>query len=161
MCAIIDANIAHEVFGDKRPEAGEEFFKWLLKGKGRLVAGSKLLEELKRTKYRRWARQAIFYAGIFRPVIGDEVNAKTKELEQRKRKIKDTYKSDDPHILALAQVSGARLLYSNDGDLQEDFGNKDLIDNPRGKVYSTRHSKNFQRSHRGLLNNRDLCRPPK
>ncbi len=43
--------------------------------------------------------------------------------------------SDDPHIIALARVSNVRLLCSEDGDLAADFTNKDLIDEPRGKVY--------------------------
>ena len=45
--------------------------------------------------------------------------------------------SNDPHIIALAQVSGARLLYSNDKALQQDFKNQDLINNPKGKIYTT------------------------
>lgn len=44
-------------------------------------------------------------------------------------------KSDDPHILALARVSGARLLCSHDQDLHADFCNPSIISGPRGKVY--------------------------
>ena len=33
----------------------------------------------------------------------------------------------------LPRIGSARLLYSNDKDLHEDFGNKVLIDEPRGK----------------------------
>ena len=47
-----------------------------------------------------------------------------------------------PHVLALAQVSGARLLYSNDQTLQRDFKNSKLIKNPRGNVYTTLRNKN-------------------
>lgn len=47
MCAILDANVASEVFGKKdRPEAGKAFFRWIDKGKRRLVVGGKLLAEL-------------------------------------------------------------------------------------------------------------------
>ena len=46
-------------------------------------------------------------------------------------------KSDDEHILALARVSGARLLFSGDQDLHDDFKNADIISNPKGKVYQT------------------------
>ena len=59
---------------------------------------------------------------------------------------------------ALAKISGARLLYSNDKDLHQDFKDKNLIDNPRGRVYSTLESKNFSVSHSRLLKKRDLCR---
>ncbi len=167
MCAIIDASVAHEVFGDNRPEAGEEFFRWINKGKGRLVVGSKLLDELKKTKYNRWMRRAILYTRLVRQLPGEEVKAKTKELEKQKRKRKDTYKSNDPHVLALAQVSGARLLYVNDRDLEADFKNKNLIDRPEGKLYLTRVSNRFPNankftdSKKRLLRNKNLCRPPK
>ena len=81
-----------------------------------------------------------------------EVDTQTEELKDD-----GEYKSDDPHILALAQVSGVRLLYTNDRPLHGDFGNKRLIDNPRGKVYSTLKNKNFTNIHRALLRRKDLC----
>ena len=46
-------------------------------------------------------------------------------------------KSDDEHILALARVSGARLLFSGDKDLHDDFKNPKIIGKPGGKVYQT------------------------
>ena len=157
MCAIVDANVVHEVFGSNLPQAGERFFGWIEKGSLRFVAGGKQLEEIEQGSeaFRKWASEAIG-AGKMRVINKVEVDAKTREIEND-----GGYVSNDPHILALAQVSGARLLYSNDADLQEDFGNKDLIDQPRGKVYSTRENNNFQPAHRRLLSRRDLCRPPK
>lgn len=44
--------------------------------------------------------------------------------------------SDDPHVLALARATGVRLLYTSDRNLKDDFKRKDLIDRPRGSVYS-------------------------
>jgi len=64
-------------------------------------------------------------------------------------------------IVALAQVSGARLLYSNDRNLQQDFGNKAFIDKPRGKVCSTLESGDLTKVHKGLLLNKGLCRDRK
>ena len=46
MCAIIDVNVSHEVFGDSRPKAGEKFLERLNSGDLRLVGSSKLLAEL-------------------------------------------------------------------------------------------------------------------
>ena len=46
----------------------------------------------------------------------------------------DRFKSDDPHVLALALVAGARLLYTHDDDLKDDFKDPGLIRAPRGKV---------------------------
>lgn len=154
MCAIVDANVASEVFGSSPPAAGEKFFEWLNKGSGRLVVGGKLLEELEMgsADFRRWGQQAQL-AGRMRIVSKREVDARTEQIQRE-----GAIRSDDPHVIALAQVSGARLLYSNDGDLQKDFGNGKLIDDPRGKVYSTRRDKSFQRSHDRLLKNKNLCR---
>ncbi len=64
MCAIVDANAAHEVFGSNQQpttsEVGEGFFQWLSRGKGKLVVGGEKLEkELDRVpKFRMWAIQA-------------------------------------------------------------------------------------------------------
>ena len=157
MCAIIDASVANEVFGRNRPEAAKEFFKWIQKGKGRLVVGSKLLDELKKTRYRRWARQAILFTKLLKPVNGDEVKAKTEELEKLKKR-KDTYESNDPHVIALAQVSGARLLYVNDRKLEEDFKNKNLIDRPEGKLYLTRVSNRFPNADKFTRSKKELLR---
>lgn len=44
--------------------------------------------------------------------------------------------SNDIHILALARSTGARLLYTSDKNLIQDFKNRKFIDQPRGKVYS-------------------------
>ncbi len=46
-------------------------------------------------------------------------------------------RSNDAHILALARVSGARLLYTNDQALQRDFNNPQIVSDPRGQVYTT------------------------
>ena len=45
-------------------------------------------------------------------------------------------RSDDPHVLALARASGARLLYTADQALIADFKNRRIVSDPRGKVYS-------------------------
>ena len=153
MCAIVDANTAYQVFGSDRPEAGVKFFDWFYAGRGCLFVGGQLLEELSRTRAREWAREGI-NSGWIRTVPESDVNFMTQRLRDDGQ-----CRSDDPHVLALAIVSGARLLYSNDTDLQQDFKNKRLIDNPRGKVYSTREDTGFRQSHARLLQRKDLCRP--
>ena len=40
MCAIVDANVAHEVFSAQRTPAGSKFLEWVEKGKGRIVVGA-------------------------------------------------------------------------------------------------------------------------
>ncbi len=81
-----------------------------------------------------------------------EIHARTQELQNEGK-----CASNDLHVLALAQASGARLLYSNDRALQRDFKNKNLIDRPRGKVYSTLWYLSVEDNHKRLLRNEDLC----
>ena len=156
MCAIVDVNVAHEVFGDSPSLPAEKFYEWLESGSGRLVVGGKLLRELEETSpdFRRWGATAQL-AGKMITVDEREVEARTRKIERE-----GAISSNDPHILALAQVSGARLLYSNDRDLSNDFRDRRLIDNPQGKVYTTRKDRDapptldntkFRPSHKALL----------
>ena len=151
MCGILDANVAGLIFRKKNMDPESEspsmqFYNWLNMGRGSLVAGGKLLLELdKVSMFAAWREQAIL-SGRIRILNKDEVNREAAQIERRCR-------SDDPHVVAVARLSGARLLYSHDGDLQQDFRDKDLIDNPRGKVYTdtTTDSKH-------LLRQKNLCR---
>ena len=154
MCAIIDNNVRHEVFGapDVQTAAGQFFFTWVDSGKGKLVVGGKLLEELSGYgNFNRWFRQARRIGQAVR-IPDDEVAAETAALEARR-----VCRSDDAHALALARVSGARLLFSNDRDLQDDFGNREIIHDPRGRVYTTQMHKEVIKTHKNLLNRTDLC----
>ena len=153
MCAILDNNVVHEVFGSNRSPAGKAFFDWIDTGSGNLVVGGKLLRELDETRaFREWRQQA-GTAGRLRRFNDEAVNDRTEKLKE-----KSVCRSNDEHVIALAQVGKARLLYSNDAALQEDFDDKKLIDNPRGKVYSTRLGGNFRDSHKNLLKMRNLCK---
>ena len=151
MCAILDANVVHKVFGQDRPEAGEAFFDWLDSKNGRLVVGGKLRRELDAAGVPRdWLQEAA-KAGRVKYFDDREIDDKTEELAPGCR-------SDDPHIVALAQISGARLLYSDDGKLHGDFKDSGLIDNPRGAVYSTMRSDKLTSGQKRLLSRNDLCR---
>ena len=152
MCAIVDANVAGEVFGANKPPAGKEFYNWLNTGRGQLVVGGKLLQELDKTAARDWMRQG-FLSGRARREDALKIADRSSELEKNSK-----CSSDDPHIIALAQISGARLLYSNDDALQDDFQDKHLLNNPRGKVYTTRVSRNVTTAHESLLRRKNLCR---
>lgn len=152
MCAILDANVAWQVFGTDRPAAGQAFFRWIDSGPGHLMVGGRLRRELDRSRaFQEWRLQAALAGRI--TLLNDEaVDGRARALERR-----NACRSDDPHIVAAAQVSGARLLYTNDADLQADFGDKALIDQPRGKVYSTRIHDDLTPTHRRLLGARRLC----
>ena len=155
MCAIVDANVAYQVFGDDRPAAGERFFDWLSSPRGQLVVGGKLRSELSRDRrFLKWFETAVRY-GRARSVIDEAVDDRAGELHRQ-----GICKSDDEHVLALALVSGARLLYTNDPALIDDFGNREIVAQPRGKVYTTARNDRVTDAHRRLLAARDLCRTP-
>ena len=52
-------------------------------------------------------------------------------------------KSNDPHVLALARYTGTRLLFTGDSQLIQDFKNSEVINKPRGKVYSNSTNANL------------------
>lgn len=163
MCYIIDANILTTEFkkpyygnqNTKPKTAGEAFYEKVEKDKIKLVTGGQLLREpaVKGTTHMHRIWRELNNAGLVKQINDSKVDNQTQIVKK-----KGGYKSDDPHIIALAQISGARLLYSNDEKLQEDFKNKSLIDNPRGKVYSTLKGKEYTKAHRDLLARKDLCK---
>ena len=153
MCAIVDNNVRHEVFGseDTQTPAGKYFLDWLDSSRGVLVIGGGLRREL--GEYRRfqvWLETAVQF-GRARQIGDTQVDNETGVLETQ------DIRSDDPHILALARISGARLLFTNDDDLQRDFKNRDIVNNPRGVIYTTRVRQDVTRTHRDLLRRTDLC----
>ena len=152
MCAILDANVAGQVFGAERPAAGRAFFQWIDSGHGHLAIGGRLRRELDRIgAFREWRREAVL-AGRITLLSDGAVDETASQLRRGQACL-----SDDEHVVAVALLSGARLLYSNDVDLQHDFTDKALIGRPRGKVYSTRIRDDLTPAHRRLLANRNLC----
>ena len=152
MCAIVDANVAGEVFGNEVSPAGREFFNWLNDGRGRLVVGGKLLNELEgRRDFTKWASVAAL-AGQLTTLNVDQVEERTREIEREAK-----HSSNDPHVLAVAQIGRVRLLFTNDRALGQDFGNRHLIARPRGRVYHTRDKKGFSKTHKRLLRT-NVCR---
>ena len=157
MCAIVDASVAHQVFGENRPPAGQRFFEWLSSRRGQLVVGGRLLEELSgNVGLLQWLKSASLY-GRARSVIDESVNDRAEALRRS-----NICTSNDEHVIALALVSGARLLYTNDQALINDFKNQDIIAGPRGKIYTTAaRDGEITDAHRRLLAARDLCRAPR
>ena len=148
MCAICDANVAHEVFNPKKQTlSGKIFLEWITP-KRHLVVGKKLKRELfNRDDLKKWASIAISDGRLIEKNKG--IDEAIKGLKKEK------LKSNDIHIIALAKVSGARLLYSDDSDLKEDFKNKRLINNPAGKIYPS--SKEGRILKKWLEQNKSLC----
>lgn len=152
MCAILDASVVSQVFGNKRPPAGKAFFDWIAYRHGRVVVGGKLDQELERNGlFRLWIRDALL-AGKARRLADKQVDAVANQLTRD-----GACRSNDPHVIALARLSGARLLYSNDKRLNIDFLNGELVPPPCGNVYTTLHKREFTPHHQALLDRKDMC----
>ena len=150
MCIIVDNNARSEVFGELNAQtpAGKYLRDWLDKDHIKLVIGGKLRQELgEYGQFQKWLKTTI-RTGRTRQVDDERVDSETEDLRSR-----DICRSDDEHILALARVSGARLLITNDEDLEQDFKDRRIIDNPRGKIYPNEGYQRFLSNR----NNRSLC----
>lgn len=131
MCAIVDASVASRFFRDPIDPELEPLWEWITSRRGVLVAGGRLLDELYMVgdaarALRNWERAEL---ARFEP--RDEVEAETRQIANRCR-------SNDAHVIALARLSGARRLCSEDRRLHADFGDPELINNPRGRVYQNK-----------------------
>lgn len=131
MCIIVDANRLGEFLAEAPSSEAAPIHQWLDRG-GRLVysTGGKFAKELG-TKAEA-ALTRLVQAGKALLVPVDQFAADEEALRTSGR-----LRSDDPHVLALARESGARVLYTGDKKLMADFKDAAVITNPRGKVYST------------------------
>ena len=154
MCAILDNNVRHEVFGDRDAQtpAGKYFLDWVESSSGRLVIGGELRRELSGYgRFLTWMRTAT-RRNVVRSIDDKQVDDETRNLRGQ-----GNCRSDDEHVLALARISGARLLFTNDQDLQDDFRDPGIVGGTRGRIYTTREYSDVRRSHRELLRRTDLC----
>ena len=114
MCwsVIVDA----DCFGELKKPAGKRLLEWLRRRHGKLSypAGSRGAEELGAGRTAVLFEQLRFAGHAKRR--GREA-LKKREADLRVQKMR----SDDPHMLALAWVSEARLLVSRDENLCSDF----------------------------------------
>ena len=113
---------------------------WLFnKRQGGLVYGGRLAGELGKVAAGRRILTAALRAGI--AILIDEERIETEEINLQSSGL---LRSNDPHVIALAKVGGARVLFSHDQALHADFTNPQLLNRPRGKIYQNS-------SHQGLL----------
>jgi len=150
MCAIVDASVIGELWDSGNSKAGRGFRRWVEGPNGSLVVGGKLTQELDSRNATRWIVQ-LNLAGKLITIDNQCVDEMTASLEQCSPVDTMYCESNDHHIIALARISGARLLFSNDKELQQDFKNPRLVNKPRGTVYSTLETKTFAGRRRKLL----------
>lgn len=139
MCIILDANVAHK-FTTPAHQDVEPIVKWLSNRKhlNRAALGGKLRRELQNAgePIRRFLRK-LKQDGRLHEVLDAKVDAG--EVQVSKWLAENGFTdADDPHIIALARVSGSRLLVSADASsgLHELFKDRRLLD-PPGKIYQT------------------------
>lgn len=125
MPVIIDANVASLAFVKNCPEYSS-VINHLLAKKIKLSYGGKLAKEYSEMADVRARIVLLDRAGIAIKWPDNDIEHEMSNLD---------CKSNDHHIIALARISKTRVLCSEDKLLQEDFTNKNLISNPRGKIY--------------------------
>ncbi|MFO1249290.1 MAG: hypothetical protein U1E93_13975 [Alphaproteobacteria bacterium] len=128
MCLIVDANVADELVLAKADAA--PILNWLEKRKGFIATGGKNLEELLNTGLRSFI-QACLRDGRARNYSCDDLSNETTRLTNQ-----GAMKSDDPHVIALASKSRARVVFTRDKPLMADFRDRAFIDQPRGSIYT-------------------------
>ena len=136
MCLILDTN-KYGDFLEPENQDMEPIRKWMKTKNGKIAYSptEKMERELKRHKMRE--RFDIYREAQQLKLVPPN------EVEQAMDSLPNL-QSDDPDIIALAQVSGVSLLVSADKNLHADF--KTII---RGNIYQTS-------AHKHLLRN-DLC----
>ena len=153
MCAIVDADVVHQLVGPKQTEPGRRFRQWLDGDRGELVVGEHNIRELTHNKnFERWFLEARRLGRRVRQI-------RESRIKEADAQLSGIVTSNDRHVLALALASGARLLFTNDRRLTNDFRNTDVIPAPAGRVYTTRGDvqRRFTSEHQGLLKSDNLC----
>jgi len=144
MCAIVDASVASLFFNDPVDPELAPLWSWINQRQGGLAIGGKLLaDEYEKVAsairaVRNWERAGLAH------IIPDS------DIESEREAIEDQCVSNDAHIVALARVSGARILCSSDRPLHQDFRDPGLINAPRGSVYQNT-------GHQHLLDHHGKC----
>ena len=137
MCLILDTN-KYGDFLEPDNQDMEPIRNWMKTKNGKMAYSptEKMERELKRHNKMRERFDRYRETQKLKLVPPNEVDQAMSSLQG--------LRSDDPDIIALAQVSGVKLLVSNDENLHSDF--KTVV---RGKIYQTS-------AHKRLLRN-DLC----
>lgn len=134
---IIDTCCAHKVFKTNKKDL-VTIQNALLYGKKyqlQLVVGGKLRDEYTKVGYLKSILMELDRAGRVRIESDSQVAEEARELETLQ-----IHLSNDLHVIALASISNARLLFTADDNLQKDFKNKELLDPPRKIYKGERHN---------------------
>ena len=134
MCIIIDANKCNELAnGDSDLQP---IIEWIASGKGNIVFAN---TDRFQTEFRGCS---VDFKTLWRTYdqAGQVNHMNSIDVEKEMKTLKNL-KSNDDHIIALALVSGAKILVSGDKNLHEDFKNKE--NGVGGKVYQYKKQKHL------------------
>lgn len=143
MCLIVDSNCSHIIFGQPSSENARPIWDWL-RADGIIVYGGRLTRELSRT-----ANAVRILAELSRSGRAKFEDEKAVQEQEAIIAATNRCQSDDFHVIALARVSGARVLFTEDKKLMRDFQNLELL-RPKGKIYRAAR-------HRALLGHWQGC----
>jgi predicted nucleic acid-binding protein len=146
VCLIVDANLASTVFASPPHPDFAPVLDWLDKQDGRIVFGGRLAKELEKLEKARRYLRTLLQAGRAWRLLGESIDQEEAVVEGT-----GLCRSNDPHVIALARISGARTLCTNDRNLERDFKNLQLVSNPKGSIYK-------RRTHARLLRHTRSCR---
>lgn len=131
MCLIVDTNCLSLTFSDPPHDDLRPIAEALFKGNAQLtIGGTKLRKEYRKHSDAIRALALLDRNGQTKYVNDTEVDKQELKLIEQ-----NVCQSDDQHIVALAQISGTRLVCTKDQNLHADITNKGLLDKPRGSVY--------------------------
>ena len=125
---IVDASVATTFFNNEDPRYPRVRMA-VRQGRCCLYYGGLLRREYERIRSIMRTLLALDAAGRAKAVPDMMVDELTEHLDRS-----GVCQSDDPHIIALAKITGSRLLCTDDHPLQQDFTNRSLLNNPRGKI---------------------------
>ena len=135
MCVIVDANRRDDFFSAAPSPAAQLIRDWIQSGKGNLVVGGKLTEELCGAAFARREITEWLKSGRARRADQERYEQATKEVDAL------ALRSDDAHIIALARATGARTLFTADGRskgaLMGDFRDTNLVPKPKGRIFQS------------------------
>lgn len=140
MCLIIDNCIFPGALRDRFADKGiARVFAWI-ESKGKLVIGGELSRELMQSEsVKKYLLEGVRsgYVLVYPPADVKKAGAAlTKKL-----------RSNDPHVIGLGVVSGARWLWTSDGDLRIDWKASGILPKPDGKLVTNPASHAKELSH--------------
>lgn len=134
MCLIVDNNITGDLLADPPDAACAKVLDWVTKPlrDGALVYGGRLAREYDGSPRMRKLVLALQKRGRAFLIPSEIVDAEEVRLAEG-----GSLRSDDGHVVALARVSGTRLVFTRDLALMSDMEDRALVADPPGRVYQT------------------------